>query len=145
MTDANSHEPGAPGPSALVSTAHHVGWLTAARRRAWAAVTGAVGVVSGIAPHVLHHVGPIAGAALLTGTGGSVLFGLVGFAVSVPFLLRLRRRFGSWRAPATALVVFAAMFTLSTLVIGPAIRADSSPAATPLEQPVPGAPDPHGH
>jgi hypothetical protein len=109
------------------------------------AVTGAVGVVSGIAPHVLHHVGPIAGAALLTGTGGSVLFGLVGFAVSVPFLLRLRRRFGSWRAPATALVVFAAMFTLSTLVIGPAIRADSSPAATPLEQPVPGAPDPHGH
>jgi hypothetical protein len=104
-----------------------------------------VGVVSGIAPHVLHHVGPIAGAALLTGTGGSVLFGLVGFVVSVPFLLRLRRRFGSWRAPATALVVFAAMFTLSTLVIGPAIRGDNSPAATPLELPGPGAPDPHGH
>lgn len=121
------------------------GWLIAARRRVWTAVTGAVGVVSGIAPHVLHHVGPIAGAALLTGTGGSILFGVVGFAVSIPFLLRLRRRSGNWRAPALALVVFAAMFTLSTLIIGPAIRGDSSPTATPLEQPVPGAPDPHGH
>lgn len=101
-----------------------------------------MGVVSGIAPHVLHHVGPIAGAALLTGTGGSVLFGLVGFAVFAPFLLPLRRRFGSRRAPATALAVVAAMFTLSTLVIGPAIRGDNSPAAIPLEQP---ASDPHGH
>jgi hypothetical protein len=101
--------------------------------------------VSGIAPHVLHHVGPIAGAALLTGTGGSVLFGVVGLAVSIPFLLRLRRRSGSWRAPALALVVFAAMFTFSTLVIGPAIRGDSSPTPTPLEQPLPSTPDPHGH
>lgn len=118
------------------------GWVARMRRRAWAAVMGVVGVVSGIAPHVLHHVGPLAGAALVTGAGGSVLFGILGLAVSVPFLLRLKRRFGSWRAPAIALMVFAAMFTLSTLVIGPAIRGDSSPAATPLEQP---APDPHGH
>lgn len=121
------------------------GWLTRVRQRAWATVTGAVGLVSGVAPHVLHHVGPIAGAALLTGTGGSVLFGVLGFVVSVPFLLRLRRRFGSWRAPTIALVVFAAMFTLSTLVIGPAIRGDSSPAPTPIEQPQPANPDPHGH
>jgi hypothetical protein len=103
-----------------------------------------VGIVSGIAPHVLHHVGPIAGAALLTGTGGTVLFGALGFAISVPFLLRLRRRFGTWRAPIVALAVFAAAFTLSTLVIGPAIRGDDTPA-TPLER-VPGdTPDEHGH
>lgn len=128
-----------------LATADRDGWLTAARERAWAAVTGAVGVVSGIVPHVLHHVGPIAGAAFLAGTAGSVLFGLVGFAVSVPFLLRLRRRFGNWRAPATALVVFAALFTVSTLVIGPAIRGEGSSAGTPLEQPPTGVPDPHGH
>lgn len=141
MTRIPSSEAEAPRAESLPPT----GWLTRVRRRAWAAVTGAVGLVSGVAPHVLHHVGPIAGAALLTGTGGSVLFGLLGFVVSVPFLLRLRRRFGSWRAPAIALVVFAAMFTLSTLVIGPAIRGDSSPASAPLEQPQPGTPDPHGH
>lgn len=141
MTKASSSEPRAGQVESLATAAQPVGWFTRARRRAWAAVTGAVGVVSGIAPHVLHHVGPIAGAALLTGTGGSILFGLVGFAVSVPFLLRLRRRFGSWRAPAIALAVFVAMFTLSTFVIGPAIRGDSSSAPTTLEQPV----DPHGH
>jgi hypothetical protein len=121
------------------------GWIRAFWRRAWAGVTGAVGVVSGIAPHVLHHVGPIAGTALLTGTGGSVLFGALGFTISVPFLLRLRRRFGTWRAPMVALAAFAAAFTLSTLVIGPAIRGDGDAPATPLERPAGGAPDEHGH
>lgn len=124
----------------------HLGrWLRGVRRRAWAGVTGAVGVVSGIAPHVLHHVGPIAGAALLTGTAGSVLFGALGFVISVPFLLRLRRRFGNWRAPTVAVAVFAAAFTLSTLVIGPAIRGDDDPPATRLEPAPVGAPDEHGH
>ena len=121
------------------------GFVLAGWRRAWAGVTGAVGIVSGIAPHVLHHVGPIAGAALLTGTGGSVLFGALGLAISVPFLLRLRRRFGTWRAPMVALAAFAAAFTLSTLVIGPAIRGDGDAPATPLERPADGAPDEHGH
>ena len=143
MTEARSK--GTEAAVGSLAAADRGGLLTPARQRAWAAVTGAVGVVSGIVPHLLHHVGPIAGAALLAGTAGSVLFGLVGFAVSVPFLLRLRRRFGSWRAPATALVVFAAMFTVSTLVIGPAIRGDGSSAATPLEQPPTNVPDPHGH
>jgi hypothetical protein len=107
-------------------------------------VTAPVGLVSGIAPHVLHHVGPIAGAALITGTGGSVLFGVLGFAVSVPFLLRLRRRFGSWRAPAIALAVFAAAFTLSTLVVGPAIRGDGGSSSSPIERPADTL-DEHGH
>lgn len=120
-------------------------WIHAGWRRAWAGVTGAVGVVSGIAPHVLHHVGPIAGAALLTGTAGSGLFGALGFAISVPFLLRLRRRFGTWRAPMVALAVYAAAFTLSTLVIGPAIRGDGAVPSTPLERTPGGTPDEHGH
>lgn len=101
--------------------------------RLWAAVTGTVGVVSGLAPHVLHHVGPVAGAALIAGVGGTVLFGALGLLLSVPFLLRLHRRSGSWRRPIAALLVFAAMFTLSATVIGPAIRGDDDapvPAVT---------------
>jgi hypothetical protein len=40
----------------------------------------------------------------------------------VPLLLRLRRRFGSWWAPAIGLAVFAVMFSVSAFVIGPAIN-----------------------
>lgn len=98
-------------------------WAT----RALAALTGVVGAVAGIAPHVLHHVGPILGAAILTGTAGSVLFGVIGFALTIPMLLRLKRRFRSWLAPGVAFALFAAMFTISTLWIGPAIRSDSGP------------------
>ena len=94
------------------------GWTT----RLYGALSGAVGTIAGITPHVLHHVGPIAGAAVLTGTGGNILFGAIGFVVTVPLLLRLRRRFGSWLAPGIALAIFAAMFTVSTLWIGPAVR-----------------------
>jgi len=97
-------------------------------------VTGTIGAVSGVAPHVLHHVGPLAGAAILAGAAGTALFGALGFLLSIPFLLRMRRRFDSWRAPAIALAVFAAAFTLSTVVIGPAIRRGDAPAA-PVERP----------
>ena len=34
-------------------------------------LSAGVGVALGIAPHVLHHIGLIAGAALVTGTGGN--------------------------------------------------------------------------
>lgn len=126
--------------------AHVTRGIGVARGRAWAGITGAVGVVSGVAPHVLHHVGPIAGAAILTGTGGSVLFGLAGFAASVPLLFRLHRRFRSWRVSVAALAVFVAMFTLSTLVIGPAIRGYGPASPAPLERgPATDSPDPHGH
>ncbi len=101
------------------------GWLA----RAGAAVTAAGGVVAGAAPHVLHHVGPIAGAALLAGTGGTLLFGGIGFVLTIPMLLRLRRRFGTWAAPAVALALFAVAFTVSTLWIGPAIRGSSAETA----------------
>ncbi len=77
--------------------------------------------VVGLAPHVLHHIGLLAGVALISGTGGTVLFGLIGLAASIPLLLRLHRRFDTWRAPAIALLVFALMFALSAFVIGPAL------------------------
>jgi hypothetical protein len=104
-------------------------------RNRWNAATGAIGVLVGLAPHVLHHVGVLAGTALVAGSGGTALFGALGLALSVPMLLRLRRRFGSWTAPAIGLAVFTAMFALSTWVIGPAISgsADSGPSAPTVD------------
>ena len=114
----------------------------------WSAITGAIGTVVGLAPHVLHHVGLLAGTALVAGTGGTVLFGALGLLASIPLLLRLRRRFHSWWAPLIGLAVFAAMFFLSAFVIGPAISgAGDAPPTTPSpgsEQPSP-SPDHNGH
>lgn len=90
--------------------------------RLYGALSGAVGAVAGIAPHVLHHAGPLAGAAIVGGASGSVLFGALGFVLTVPMLLRLRRRFGGWVAPGIALAIFAVMFAVSTVWIGPAVR-----------------------
>lgn len=103
---------------------------------AWAAVTGA-------APHVLHHVGPIAGSALVAGAGGRVAFGALGFVATIPTLRRLRRRTGGWRAPALALLAFAAIFTFSTVVVGPAVTGGDT-AATGTVGPADGV-DHHGH
>jgi hypothetical protein len=86
----------------------------------WAAITGA-------APHVLHHAGPLAGTALVAGVGGRALFGVAGFVATIPLLRRLRRRTGSWRAPGLALAGFAAIYALSTTFLGPAIGAATSP------------------
>ena len=94
--------------------------------RVGAAFSAAVGALSGIAPHVLHHVGPIAGAALMTGSGGTALFGAIGFVLTVPMLLRLRSRFRTWLAPGIALAIFAGVFTVSAIWIGPAIRGDDN-------------------
>lgn len=96
--------------------------------RLWTGATAAIAAVSGIAPHVLHHAGPIAGAALVGGAAGTTLFAVLGLVLSVPFLLRLKRRFGSWRAPMVALVVFGVVFAFSTLVVGPVIRGEDGPA-----------------
>lgn len=100
-------------------------------RSAWNAVTGLAGGVLGLAPHVLHHVSLLAGTALVAGSGGTALFAVVGLVASVPLLLRLHRRFGTWKAPALGLAVFAAMFAISTFIIGPAISGQSeSPSPT---------------
>ena len=113
-------------------------WL----RSVWHAVTAAIGAIVGLAPHVLHHVGLLAGTALVAGAGGTALFGVIGLVASAPMLIRLYRRFRTWRAPAIALGVFAAMFSLSAFVIGPAISGGSDSGspdapATQLDQ--------HGH
>ncbi|MGZ9882457.1 hypothetical protein ACXN1G_00685 [Rhodococcus ruber] len=92
----------------------------------WNAVSGAIGAVMGLVPHVLHHVGLIAGAALVTGAGGNLLFFGLGVVFSIPMLRRLYRRFHTWKAPAIALVVFAGMFALSAFVIGPALTGNTS-------------------
>lgn len=87
----------------------------------WHTVVGAVGLITGLLPHVLHHIGLLAGTALVAGSGGTALFGVLGFLASIPMLVGLYRRFGSWIAPALGLLVFGAMFSLSAFVIGPAI------------------------
>lgn len=101
------------------------------------AASGAVAVISGIAPHVLHHVGPLAGTALLAGAGGTVLFGVAGFALSIPMLLRLRRRFGTWAAPAVASAMFTGAYLFSALVVGPALTAEPAAVEAPASTPVP--------
>ena len=104
--------------------------------RTWAALVAGWGAFIGILPHVLHHVGPLAGAALLAGAGGTALFFAIGIIASIPFLLRLYRRFRTWRAPAIALAIFAGLFSLSSFVIGPAISGADDPAPPPgIEQP----------
>lgn len=111
--------------------------------RVSSAVLGAWGALTGVAPHVLHHVGPLAGAAFLAGAGGQLLFAGIALVVSIPFLLRIHRRFRTWVAPAIALIVMAGMFSLSTFVIGPAISGSDTGVNQPrIEQPTV---DEHGH
>jgi hypothetical protein len=69
---------------------------------------------------------------LVAGSGGTALFAVVGLAASVPLLLRLQRRFGTWKAPALGLLAFAVMFALSAFVIGPAINGDFN-ASSPTQ------------
>ena len=102
--------------------------------RAWSAALAVWGGFIGLLPHVLHHVGPLAGAALLAGATGRALFAAIGFVAAIPFLRRLHRRFQTWRAPAIALAVFAVMFSLSSFVIGPAITGEDGPARPGIEQ-----------
>lgn len=106
--------------------------------RTWSAVIAAWGAFIGVLPHVLHHVGPLAGAALLAGAGGTALFAAIGFVAAIPFLIRLQRKFQTWRAPAIALAVFVVTFSFSSFVLGPALSGGSegSPPSQPgIEQP----------
>ena len=116
------------------------------RQRAQAAVSSAVAALLGVLPHVLHHVGPLAGAALLAGTAGTLLFGAIGLLAAIPFLLRVHRRCGNWRVPAALLGLFAAFFAISAFVIGPAITGNDSASrkASPT-QTAPAAPAKRGH
>ena len=102
--------------------------------RLWGGIVALFGVVTGVAPHVLHHVGPLAGAALLAGFGGQVLFFALGLALSVPLMLKLYRRFGTLLAPAIAVFAFAAVFTFSSVVVAPRLTGTDESPATPIEQ-----------
>lgn len=119
-------------PSAALVPAGGLHHLAAGRpslgRRLWLATAAGFAAVMGLLPHVLHHVGPLAGAALLGGVSGSLLFGVLGFLAAIPFLLRLHRRSGGWRTPVIVLALFAVVFTVSTFVVGPAIRGDGGDA-----------------
>jgi hypothetical protein len=111
-----------PAPVAVVKRSGRI-------RTLWNGIVAGIGVVMGLLPHVLHHIGFLAGTAVVAGAGGTALFAVLGLAASVPFLLKLYRRFGTWVAPAVALGVFAVMFALSAFVIGPAINGtDTAPA-----------------
>lgn len=111
--------------------------LVSARR-----TVGAVfGALLGLAPHVLHHIGLIAGAAFVVGAGGNALFFLVGLLFSVPLLRSLHRRFSTWRAPAVAIAVFTGLFSLSAFVVGPALTGSGAPDGSPQ----PPAPTHAGH
>jgi len=98
-------------------------------RTIWASVRAAAGALLGLVPHVMHHIGILAGAALLTGVFGNSLLYAVGLLLSIPLLNRLRKRFGTWKAPAVGVAVFTATFLLSALVVGPAINRSSTPPA----------------
>jgi uncharacterized membrane protein len=108
------------------------------------AVGAVVGTVLGIVPHVMHHIGLLAGAALITGAAGNALFYAVGLLFCVPMLRRLYRHFGSLWAPGIAVAVFTGLFSVSAFVIGPAISgADDAQAPTSPRSPAPV--DEHGH
>lgn len=110
-------------------------WLRSGSRKAWVGLSAAWAAFVGLLPHILHHVGPLAGAAVFAGATGSLLFGVLGLVVAIPFLRRMYRKFGTWRAPAIALALFAAAFSLSTFVIGPAINGEGGDSSA---RPAPG-------
>lgn len=115
MTTTERATPSTDSPGTAALTPHP-------KRTVWTVLTGVFGAVSGVAPHVLHHVAPLLGAALLAGAAGTALFGAIGLLASVPFLLRLHRRFRSWWAPSIAVAFFATTFLVSSLWLGPLIN-----------------------
>jgi hypothetical protein len=100
----------------------------------WTLITGSLGGIPGLVPHVLHHIGPLVGSALVAGSGGTILLGALGFVASVPMLISLRRKFSNWWAPGIALAVFIAMFFTSSYVIGPLISKPAQPPTTGTSQ-----------
>jgi len=116
------------GPEQVTVGRTEDGAVDRQRRTVWTVLTGALGGIVGLAPHVLHHIGPLVGTALVAGIGGTALFGVLGLVASVPLLIKLRRRFSSWWAPAIALAVFTALFLISSFVVGPLISAPDEPA-----------------
>ncbi|MET3948348.1 hypothetical protein ABIB49_003069 [Arthrobacter sp. UYCu512] len=141
MTDDHSHQLHRPtvSPSGAEADQEEQQTWRGRLHSLWHSVVAVLGFVVGLLPHILHHIGLLAGTALVAGSGGTALFGALGLLASIPLLLRLYRRFGTWVAPAIGLLIFAAMFSLSAFVIGPAISGtggDINPAPGPgIEHP----------
>ena len=121
------------------------------RRGGWAGVrdtaSAVVGAALGLLPHLLHHISLFAGALVITGAVGNLVFGMLGLLLSVPLLRRVHRRFGTWKAPALALAALTAMFSLSAFVVGPALSGDDSdarPTSPSSDTPEPGTPSNSG-
>lgn len=115
---------------------------------AWAATRATFGALLGLAPHVLHHVGFLAGAALLTGVVGNTVLYAAGMLLSIPMLNRLRKRFGTWKAPVLGAIAFTGLFALSAFVIGPALNPTPAVAPAPVassQTPTPPADEHAGH
>jgi hypothetical protein len=93
----------------------------------------------------MHHLGLIAGAALLTGALGNSVLYAVGLLLSIPLLRRLRSRFRSRLAPAIGVVVFTALFALSAFIVGPRIGTTGSSGQTPPSVPSPSVTTPADH
>lgn len=131
-TSAENEFQGTTSAAVLIDPARPEATVAEPRTR-WRAIrdtVGAVvGAVLGLVPHVMHHVGLLAGAAVVTGAAGNALLFGVGLVFSVPLLLRLYRRFRTWHAPAIAVAVFATLFSLSAFVIGPAISGGTTEPA----------------
>lgn len=101
-------------------------------RRDWRATWPHCSTTSGgdgFVSRVVHQIGILAGAALLADVLGNFLLYAVALLLSIPLFNRLRRRFGTWKAPVMGVAIFTAMFLLSALVIGPAISRSSTPPA----------------
>jgi hypothetical protein len=105
-------------------------------RRVRVVLSAVAAAVLGAAPHVLHHAGPLAGAALLGGATGSLAFGALGVVAAIPILRRVRRRTGSSRLPVALLAAFAFVFAASTALT----RSVLSGADRTAERPSAGAP-----
>lgn len=132
MSHDHHHHLGADTPATepAVAAPSRSGWAAV-----WSAITAGIATAAGLAPHVLHHIGLFAGAFLITGVAGNLLFGVLGLVLSMPLLRRLYRRFGTWKAPAVAVAVFSVMFSISAFVIGPAISGtDEPPAPVPSQE-----------
>jgi hypothetical protein len=138
-----AHEHAHPPPATTVQP-FDAGTKPGRLRGWWSTFVGVIGAVVGLAPHVLHHAGPLVGTALVAGTGGTLLFGTLGLLASIPLLVRLHRRFASWWAPAIALAVFATTFSISTFLIGPMISGSGADAPGG-DQPTPSSTDHTGH
>lgn len=109
----------------------------ASPRGFWAAVRAGVGVVLGIVPHVMHHIGLLAGAALLTGVWGNGVLYVVGLLLSIPLLRRIHARFRTVWAPAVGVAAFTTLFAVSAFIIGPAISGAAAGSSTPDRVPGP--------